>query len=64
MASEEKLLDHLKWMTAELRQTKQRLQEVESEEQEPIAIVGMSCRFPGDVRSPEQLWRLVADGVD
>ncbi|WP_345597275.1 SDR family NAD(P)-dependent oxidoreductase, partial [Streptomyces marokkonensis] len=64
MASEEKLLDHLKWMTAELRQTKQRLQEVESEEQEPIAIVGMSCRLPGDVRSPEQLWRLVADGVD
>ncbi|WP_331762734.1 type I polyketide synthase [Streptomyces sp. NBC_01563] len=64
MASDEKLLDHLKWMTAELRQTKQRLQEVESEEQEPIAIVGMSCRFPGDVRSPEQLWRLVADGVD
>ncbi|MFQ6856201.1 SDR family NAD(P)-dependent oxidoreductase, partial [Streptomyces sp. 35M1] len=64
MASDEKLLDHLKWMTAELRQTKQRLREVESEEQEPIAIVGMSCRFPGDVRSPEQLWQLVADGVD
>ncbi|MEV5162966.1 type I polyketide synthase, partial [Streptomyces sp. NPDC053728] len=64
MASEEKLLDHLKWMTAELRQTKQRLHEVESEGQEPIAIVGMSCRFPGDVRSPEQLWQLVADGSD
>ncbi|MER5853570.1 SDR family NAD(P)-dependent oxidoreductase, partial [Streptomyces sp. NPDC002012] len=64
MASEEKLLDHLKWMTAELRQTKQRLHEVESEGQEPIAIVGMSCRFPGDVRSPEELWQLVADGSD
>nr|WP_239581369.1 type I polyketide synthase [Streptomyces sp. HB132] len=64
MASEEKLLDHLKWMTAELRQTKQRLHEVETEAQEPIAIVGMSCRFPGDVRSPEQLWQLVADGSD
>lgn len=29
---------------------------------EPVAIVGMACRFPAGIRSPEQLWRFLLDG--
>ncbi|WP_433261699.1 SDR family NAD(P)-dependent oxidoreductase [Actinosynnema sp. CS-041913] len=31
---------------------------------EPIAIVGIGCRYPGDVTTPDELWRLVAEGRD
>ncbi|MGW1148227.1 type I polyketide synthase, partial [Streptomyces sp. NPDC002454] len=62
--NEAKLLDYLKRTTADLHATKQQLREMEEAGQEPIAIVAMSCRLPGGVRSPEDLWRMLASGGD
>ncbi|WFE24198.1 SDR family NAD(P)-dependent oxidoreductase [Solwaraspora sp. WMMD937] len=64
MATADELRDYLRRATSELQQTRQQLRAAEARDQEPIAIVAMGCRFPGGVRSPEGLWRLVADEVD
>ena len=52
MAAEDKLRDYLKRVTVDLTDTRKRLTEVTARQDEPIAVIGMSCRFPG------------ADGVD
>ncbi|MEV7094005.1 type I polyketide synthase [Amycolatopsis sp. NPDC051045] len=64
MAEQDKLLEYLKRVTADLHQTRQRLQAAEAAEQEPIAIISLACRYPGGVTSPEDLWDLVAGGTD
>ncbi|MBM2619540.1 type I polyketide synthase, partial [Actinoplanes sp. LDG1-06] len=62
MSNEEKLREYLRRVTDDLRRSRQRVRELT--EPEPVAIVAMSCRLPGGVNTPEDLWRLLADGRD
>ncbi|WP_394839492.1 type I polyketide synthase [Pendulispora rubella] len=61
---EEKLRKFLKETALELKRTKERLRNLEIDKAEPVAIVSMSCRYPGCVCTPEELWELLRDGSD
>jgi acyl transferase domain-containing protein len=61
---DDKLRGYLKRVTIDLHDTRARLRELEGQTREPIAIVGMSCHYPGGIRSPEDLWQIVSAGTD
>ncbi|HEV2130471.1 MAG TPA: polyketide synthase, partial [Longimicrobiaceae bacterium] len=57
-------LSPVKRALLELREMRARLEAVERARTEPIAIIGMGCRFPGGATSPDGFWRLLVEGVD
>ena len=47
-----------------LKEMQSKLENIKYEQREPIAIVGMACRFPSGVNSPESLWKILHQGID
>ncbi len=60
--SEQELRALLRESYEELKRARARVAALEAQLHEPIAIVSMACRFPGGVRAPEDLSRLLQDG--
>jgi acyl transferase domain-containing protein len=57
-------LSPLKRAYLAIEQLQAKLEALERGRTEPIAIIGIGCRFPGGSDTPEAFWRLLHDGVD
>ncbi|WP_062990975.1 type I polyketide synthase [Nocardia anaemiae] len=64
MSNEEKLREYLKRTLGEARETRSELNRLRAERSEPIAVIGMACRFPGGVTTSAELWDLVVGEHD
>ncbi len=57
-------LAQLKRAVQAIKDLRARLESVERARTEPIAVIGLGCRFPGGANSPEAFWQLLVNGVD
>ncbi|MFE5602782.1 type I polyketide synthase [Streptomyces coelicoflavus] len=64
MEDVDKLRSYLRRAVGDAQQLRERVRELEESAHEPIAVVGVGCRFPGGATSPEGLWSVVSDEVD
>lgn len=61
---EKKLEAALRKNVVEVEKLRSKLDKIEQIQHEPIAVIGMSCRFPGHSNSPEEYWKLLYNGTD
>ncbi|NEP07348.1 MAG: beta-ketoacyl synthase, partial [Okeania sp. SIO4D6] len=47
-----------------IEQLQKKLDKFQNFQTEPIAIIGMGCRFPKNVKTPKEFWNLLSEGVD
>ncbi len=57
-------LSPIKRALQEVREMRAKIEAMEQAGREPIAIIGMACRYPGGVNNPEDFWRLLCEGLD
>ena len=48
----------------EIEGLRRQVESLKDESVEPVAVIGVGCRFPGDVRTPDQYWDFLKQGSD